>query len=73
MLLSERERARKANERFKRPDRLLKVRLSMARLQGVLEERKRLHLRLKQYQKETLLNNGAADAATSGAAESDKL
>jgi large subunit ribosomal protein L47 len=56
MLLSERERARMRKlQRMPQVDRLVKVRLSMARIQAVLEERKRLHFRLKAYQREHLL------------------
>ena len=70
MLLSERERTRKSNQRAHQPDRLLKVRLSMARIHTVLEERKRLHFRLKQYQREHLLSPATttSDAATATAA-----
>jgi len=64
MLLSERERARKEQRTMERRDRLLKVQLSMSRLQTVLRERKLVHERLKEYQREHLLSPQApSDAA----------
>jgi ribosomal protein L29 len=68
MLLSERERARK-NKQQKMPqaERLLKVRQSMARIQCVLEERKRLHFRLRAFQREHLLAPATSAAAAAAA------
>lgn len=63
MLLSERERCRNKKVRLVRPDRLVKVRQSMARIMAVMDERKKVQLRLQEYQKEHLLPKPALQQA----------
>jgi ribosomal protein L29 len=63
MLLSERERCRHNKVRLARPDRLVKVRQSMARIMAVLDERKKVQLGLQEFQKDHLLSSEAAEGA----------